>query len=110
MVLLSMLAIAFAETRLHLILGIAFYGLAQGATSPTLLAWATDLSDPVFKGRGVASVYIFMEFGIGFGAFASGLVYANNPERFGISFMICSALAGAALMYLLMYKPRSIAS
>jgi MFS family permease len=107
MVLLSMMVIAFAETRLHLILGIAFYGLAQGATSPTLLAWATDLSDPVFKGRGVASVYIFMEFGIGFGAFASGLVYANDPSRFGISFIICSALAGIALIYLLVYKPRS---
>lgn len=106
MVLLSMLAIAFAETRLHLMLGIAFYGLAQGATSPTLLAWATDLSDPNFKGRGVASVYIFMEFGIGFGAFASGLIYANDPSRFAISFGICSALAGIALLYLLMYSPQ----
>ena len=75
--LLAMIVIATAETRLHLILGIAFYGLAHGTTSPTLLAWATDLSDPKFKGKGVASVYIFMEFGIGFGAFASGLILAN---------------------------------
>lgn len=104
MVLLSMLVVAFAETRLHLIIGIAFYGLAQGGTSPTLLAWATDLSDPQFKGRGVASVYIFMEFGIGFGAFASGLVYANDPSRFGISFGICSVLAAIALLYLFTYK------
>ncbi len=104
MVLLSMLVIAFAETSLQLILGIAFYGFAQGATSPTLLAWATDLSDPKFKGRGVASLYIFMEFGIGFGAFASGLVYANDPSRFTLSFAICSVLAGAALTFLLMQK------
>lgn len=105
MILLSMLVVAFAETRLHLIIGMAFYGLAQGATSPTLLAWATDLSDQQFKGRGVASVYIFMEFGIGFGAFVSALVYANDPSRFGMSFGICSALAGVALLYLLVYKP-----
>jgi MFS family permease len=107
MVILSMLVIAFAESRLQLILGISFYGLAQGATSPTLLAWATDLSDPNFKGRGVASVYIFMEFGIGFGAFASGLIYANEPSRFPFSFIICSSLAAFGLIYLLLYKRRS---
>ena len=111
MVLLAMIVIASAETRLHLILGVAFYGLAHGTTSPTLIAWATDLSDPKFKGKGVASVYIFMEFGIGFGAFASGLIYANDPARFGLSFGICSALAGIAFTYLLLSRtPNRIAS
>ena len=100
LVVLAMIVIAFAETRLQLILGITFYGLAHGTTSPTLLAWATDLSDPRFKGKGVASVYIFMEFGIGFGAFVSGLIYSNDPARFGLSFAICSALAGIAFIYL----------
>jgi len=104
MVLFAMIVIASAETRLHLILGVAFYGLAHGTTSPTLIAWATDLSDPKFKGKGVASVYIFMEFGIGFGAFASGLIYANDPARFGLSFGICSALAGIAFAYLVLSK------
>jgi MFS family permease len=106
MVLLSMLFVAFAETKLHLILAIAFYGLAHGATSPTLLAWATDLSDPNFKGRGVASVYIFMEFGIGFGAFASGLIYGNDASRFTLSFGICSLLAAIGFMYLLLHRPQ----
>jgi MFS family permease len=101
LIIFSMLIIAFAETPLKLICGISLYGLAQGATSPTLVAWATDLSDLKFKGKGVASVYIFMEFGIGFGAFASGLIYANDPSRFGLSFGICSALAFLALLYLL---------
>lgn len=100
LIIFSMLVIAFAETPLQLIWGIALYGLAQGATSPTLLAWATDLSDVHYKGRGVASVYIFMEFGIGFGAFASGLIYANDPSRFSLSFGICSGLALIAWIYL----------
>ena len=104
LMLLAMVVIATAETRLHLILGVAFYGLAHGTTSPTLLAWATDLSDPKFKGKGVASVYIFMEFGIGFGAFASGLIYANDPSRFGLSFGIASALAAIAFTYLLLNR------
>lgn len=104
LILISMLVIAFAESRLQLILGVSFYGFAQGASSPTLLAWATDLSDPKSKGKGVASVYIFMEFGIGVGAFASGLIYSNDPSRFGLSFGICSVLATIALVYLLLYR------
>lgn len=102
LIILSMLIIAFAQTPLQLIWGMALYGLAQGATSPTLIAWATDLSDVHFKGRGVASVYIFMEFGIGFGAFVSGLIYANDPSRFMLLFGICGFLAFVALVYLFM--------
>lgn len=97
----AMLTIAFAETSLQLIIGVTLYGLAHGTTSPTLIAWATDLSDVRFKGRGVASVYIFMEFGIGFGAFASALVYGNDPSRFIFAFGICSLLAAIAFLYLM---------
>lgn len=97
----SMLVIGFAATPFQLTLGMSLYGLAQGATSPTLIAWATDLSDPRYKGRGVASLYIFMEFGIGFGAFCSGLVYGNNVTRFSMAFSICAALATIAFVYLL---------
>ena len=99
-VLLSMIVIAFADSQLQLIFGISLYGLAQGASSPTLLAWATDLSDPNAKGRGVASLYIFMEFGIGVGAFAAGLIYGNDPSRFLFSFLICALFAAIALVYL----------
>jgi len=85
-------------------IGVSVYGLAQGSTSPTLLAWATDLSDDRFKGRGIASLYIFMELGIGLGAFLSGLLYANDPSRFFITFLISGLLSLVAFMYLLM-KP-----
>ena len=104
LVLLSMIVISFAESRLQLILGVAFYGLSHGTTSPTLLAWATDLSDPNFKGRGVASLYIFMELGIGFGAFSAGLIYGNDPSHFPLSFGICAAFASLALLFLLLHQ------
>ena len=107
LVILSMIIIGTSETSLQLILGVTLYGFAHGATSPTLIAWATDLSDVQFKGRGVASVYIFMEFGIGFGAFASGLIYGNDPSRFGLAFGICGALAGIAFIYLLAVRSRA---
>jgi MFS family permease len=100
-ILVSMLVIGFAETQLQLIVGVTLYGLAHGTSSPTLIAWATDLSDHRFRGRGVASVYIFMEFGIGIGAFLSGLLYANDSGRFSLVFGICAAFAGGAFLYLL---------
>lgn len=100
MMTLGMLWIGFADTKLMLILGAFIYGLAQGATSPTLLAWATDLSDPERKGRGVASLYIFMELGIGMGALISGWLYGNDATRFFMTFLISSMLSGLAFIYL----------
>jgi MFS family permease len=104
MIMFAMLIVAFAETQLQLIVGVVLYGFGQGTTSPTLLAWATDLSDAHHKGRGVASLYVFMELGIGIGAYASGIVYGNNPANFFFAFVICSALAGIAFLYLALGK------
>lgn len=104
MIILSMAVIAVADSRSILIAGIILYGLAQGATSPTLLAWATDLSDEQFRGRGIASLYIFMELGIGVGAFVSGWIYGNNTENFFVTFALCSSLAAIAFLLLVMKR------
>jgi MFS family permease len=98
--------IAFTETQAQLITGIVMYGFSQGITSPTLLAWATDLSDTKFKGRGLASLYIFMELGIGIGAFVSGFIYANKSDNFFVTFAVCSGLALISFFYLIVAKPR----
>lgn len=100
----AMLVLALSTTPLMLITAIAMYGLAQGMTSPTLLAWATDLSDEKHRGRGIASLYIFMELGIGVGAFISGFIYANNADNFFVTFLTCSLLAITAFVYLLFLK------
>ena len=96
----AMVLMATSVTRSQLIISVVLYGLAQGTTSPTLLAWATDLSDPIHKGRGVSSLYVFMEIGIGLGAFLSGLLYANKNENFFLTFMVCGVLAMAGLVFL----------
>lgn len=100
-IVISMVIIAFAETRLLLIVGTFIYGLAQGATSPTLLAWATDLSREGFRGRAIATLYIFMELGIGIGAFAAGMIYSNNSANFFLTFMVCGSLAAIAFFVLI---------
>ncbi|MBX2962020.1 MAG: MFS transporter [Cyclobacteriaceae bacterium] len=97
----AMMLVALAETQLMLIAGVALYGAAHGMNSPTLLAWAVDLSDEKNKGRGIASLYIFMEMGIGVGALASGFIYANDSSRFFDTFLVCSILSFLAFVYLI---------
>jgi len=103
----AMVIIAFSTTPLQLIAGVSIYGFAQGVTSPTLLAWATDLSPVNRKGRGVSSLYIFMEFGIGMGAFLSGIVYGNESANFSDTFVVCASLAGLAFLLLLLLSKRA---
>jgi len=104
----AMITIATAHTPLQLIIGMSLYGLAHGTTSPTLIAWATDLSDPLRKGRGVASVYIFMEMGIGLGALTSGFIYGDDPGNFLYAFSLCASLAAIAFSYLILYHKRPV--
>ncbi|MBS1505798.1 MAG: MFS transporter [Bacteroidetes bacterium] len=106
LIVISMLIIGLADEPWMLIVGISIYGLAQGSTSPTLLAWATDLSSEQHRGRGIASLYISMELGIGVGALTSGFVYGNSAENIFTSFAICSTLALVALSFLFIHSNR----
>jgi len=101
LMMISMVIVGFAKDATALIIGVSLYGLAQGSTSPTLLAWATDLSDEKHKGRGIGSLYIFMEFGIGLGALLSGFIYGNQSSHFFITFITCGVLSLLALVYLM---------
>jgi MFS family permease len=97
----SMLILALATSSREVLIAISLYGLAQGMTSPTLFAWATDLSDERHKGRGISSLYIFMELGIGMGAFTSGFIYGNDPANFITTFLTAGLLTTSALLYLI---------
>lgn len=105
---IAMVAIAVSETAAQLMFGVSLYGLAHGCTSPTLLAWATDLGDDRYKGRAIASLYIFMELGIGLGAFISGWLYGNDPAQFFVVFSVCALLCGTAFVYLVIQPRRQI--
>jgi MFS family permease len=57
------------------------FGLGTGLNSPTLYAWTIDLSHPEHRGRGVATMYIALEVGIGLGALLAGWIFDNDPAR-----------------------------
>lgn len=103
---IAMIILGLGSTPRDIMIAISLYGLAQGMTSPTLFAWATDLSDEKHKGRGISSLYIFMEMGIGIGAFASGFIYGNNPANFIVTFFMCGALGVIAFLYLIFNKTK----
>jgi MFS family permease len=101
---IAMLFLGYGDSPADLMIAMTLYGLAHGITSPTLFAWATDLSDEKHKGRGISSLFIFLELGIGMGAFISGLVFHNDPENFFITFATCSVLAMLAFFYLIIFR------
>ncbi len=57
------------------------FGLGTGLNSPTLYAWTIDRSHPDRRGRGVATMYIALEAGIGLGALLAGWVFHNQASR-----------------------------
>ena len=97
---LSLTIIGFAETRLVFLLGAAVYGFALGINSPTIYAWAIDLSSVEHKGRGMGTVYIALEIAIGGGALVSGYLFADNYDRIGWPFLISAALSLVGFVFL----------
>ena len=82
-----------------LLSGIVF-GVAGGICSPALFAWTADLSNPVFKGRGMATMFIALELGIAAGNYGTQKIYNNNPANFLNLFLAMSVLCVIGIVYL----------
>ena len=83
------------------LLGAVVFGLGTGLNSPTLYAWTVDLSDPLRRGRAVATMYIALEVGIGLGALAAGWIFSNQPARLPYVHALSLFCVLGALAYLL---------
>lgn len=97
---LSMIFIGYAQNPTWLFLGAVIYGIGNGLTNPTLFAWAIDLCPDQFRGRGVATLYIFLEIGIGSGSFFSGWAYQQDPSRFPLIFAVSGFFSLLGFVYL----------
>ncbi len=82
--------------------GALVFGLGTGLNSPTLYAWTIDLSHPERRGRGVATMYIALETGIGLGALLAGWVFNNRPGRLPWVHAASLVCVLAALAFLLL--------
>ncbi|MBO6516876.1 MAG: MFS transporter [Bacteroidia bacterium] len=79
----------------------AVFGLATGINSPTLFAWTIDNGDPKFIGRGISTLFIFLEFGIIIGSVVPAEIYQNRAENIPKAFMFTLVCAIAALLLVL---------
>ena len=95
---LSLLLLAVWTSATGFIVAAVVFGLGTGLVSPTLMAWGVDLSDPAYRGRAMATLYIALELGIGLGALAAGWIYSNEASRLpwvhGLSFLLALAALG----------------
>ncbi len=97
----SMVLVGLSAHAVTFFIGAVIFGFATGMNSPTIFAWATDLSPEKFRGRAMATVFIGLEVGIMAGAFFSGWSFDNDPSNFPITFFIGALSAIIALTYLL---------
>lgn len=102
LLLISLLAIALANSSLMLMCAAVIYGFATGMLSPSVSAWTIDLSRPGLRGKAVATMYIFMELGIGTGALLAGSLYITDVSTIPAIFYSCAAITVMALIYLVL--------
>ena len=101
---LAMIAVAFATSKIMLLGSAVLFGAAVGMYSPTTTAWVVDRSLENFRGRALATMYIFLELGIGLGALVSSWLYNNKPENFQIAFLFSAGIAFLGFLILIFIK------
>lgn len=87
-----------------LILAALLYGFAMGILSPALNAWTVDLSPENEKGKGIATMFIALEAGIGLGALFSGWYYNNTYENIPMTMYVCAILAILGFFFIFLQK------
>jgi MFS family permease len=75
---ISLFWIAISDSSVMLMSASALYGVATGMLSPTATAWTVDLSDPLHRGKAMATMYIALEAGIGLGALLAGWLFIDD--------------------------------
>lgn len=97
---ISLFVLGFGKSINYLILGASIFGVGSGILSPALNAWTIDLSDPNYRGRAMATMYIALEAGIGFGALFAGYVYQDIINRVPLIFYGNAIIVFLALLYI----------
>ena len=97
---LSLVLLANTDSSLLFVLSAVCFGFGMGICSPTIFAWTIDMSDENHRGRGIATMYIALEIGIGMGAFISGWVFSNDINNIAMVFYIPAVLVLIGFFYL----------
>lgn len=94
------LMVAFTTSQPMLIASSVAFGVAVGMNTPTIYAWTIDLSLDKARGKGLATMYIALEIGIGLGAFIAGSIYANDISNLKTVFIVCATSSFLGFLFL----------
>ena len=101
---IALTTIGYLKTINGLLIGAAIYGFAMGIISPALNAWTVDLSNPLHRGKAMATMYISLEAGIGLGALISGWYYQDILSEIPVIMYVCGAIGLLAFVYMMYLK------
>lgn len=104
--LFATLLTAFSLDMYQFYLSSILFGIGGGILSPSIFTWTADLSNPIFKGRGMSTMFIALELGFVAGTGLSQLIYRNNPSNFTEVFLMNSILCVLGVFYLIFTKRR----
>jgi MFS family permease len=105
--LFAVLTIAFAQNIVILTISAVLFGISMGIISPISQAWTVDLCEEENRGKAIATMYIALEAGIGFGALLPTFIYQNKIENLTATFLFSMAVVSVALIYIILYKRKS---
>lgn len=97
---ISLIMLGYAYDATSLMIASGCLGFSTGIASPAVFAWVIDISSDERRGRAMATVYIALEVGIGFGALSSAWLYDNNDANFPFAFSMAALFALMAGIYL----------
>ncbi len=100
---LAMIYLSTVTSYSELLIAGALFGISVGINSPTAFAWTIDLSNEKHRGRGMATLYIALETGIGIGAYSSGSIFDNNAANFKYAFWVGAFLSFIAFLFLIVH-------
>jgi MFS family permease len=103
-VMISMLLLTFTDSYWMFMLSAVIYGFGWGMNTPTLQAWTVDLVPADQRGRGLATMFIALEAGIGLGSWVSQEIYRNQLERIALPYYLSAVLCFVAFLYLFTQK------
>ncbi|MCA4810517.1 MFS transporter [Empedobacter stercoris] len=104
LLIVALVILASVDAKIGLILGGLMYGISTGILSPALNAWTIDFSKPEERGKAMATMYIAMEAGIGFGALCAGWYFQDYIARIPMVIYISAAICLLGTIYMLKFK------
>jgi MFS family permease len=101
---ITMLFIAKVQLQWVMLSLVGIWGFCQGAASPTVFAWTSDIAHKDFRGRAYATVFIGLELGIILGGYTSGLIYSNSAGNIPMVYYSNALVYAAAAVFIWVKK------